>query len=396
MAVGAAIVWLALLFQAAVVLRGDGDGGTRWHVAGFAALASALTMNLAPVYTGFDDLVGVPNLAELFVHGLALLAGWCAHAAIVMSLYVGAAVRRRIVGSAAVLALTLSTMTALFLAAPVDVEVLNFTTTYATTPYIAEYFLAYLTFATLALADIALVTWRYRRSTGTLVAVGLRLLAIGAACGLAYVVHKVTYMVLSRWTEVNPDVAVVTVASHVALVFCAVLCVTGATLPRWGEKVVGVAAWAKKFVTYQRLRPLWRTLTEACPNVVLGSPRAAWFDAVDPRSMDFRLYRRMIEIRDCQIELRAYVREDAVQRTRAMAAAAGWHGEQLEALSEAASLNSGLVVKQLGETGGGWTPGEQAGPTDLASEAARLLLVSKLVRTLESEPLTADPRLSHA
>lgn len=396
MAVGAAMVWLAVLYQAAVVRRGDGDMGTRWHVAGFAALASALTMNLAPVYTAFDELVGVSNLAELFVHGLALIAGWCAHAAIVISLYVGAAVRRRIAGSAAVLAVTLSAMTTLFLAAPVDVEAMDFTTTYATAPYVAEYFLAYLAFAALVLVDIVLVAWRYRRATGTLVGVGLRLLAVGAACGLVYVIHKATYVVISRWAGVDVDAVAVTVASHVALVLCAVLCVIGATLPRWGEKALWLAGRVKSFVIYQRLRPLWSTVTAACPNVVLGAPRSVWADVVDPRSIDFRLYRRMIEIRDCQIELRPYVSEKAVQRTIATAAAAGWHGEQLEALSEAAALRSGLEAKQGGMTGGGGTPHEQDGPADLASEAARLVLVGKLLATIDSEPLTADSRLSHA
>src|SRR5688500_15205326 len=82
--VAAAVLWVALAYQLGVTRRrGLSDQVPSWLAFAFASLAVALTLNLPPVYVAFDRVVGEPNLGELIVHALVLLAGWAAQGAIV-------------------------------------------------------------------------------------------------------------------------------------------------------------------------------------------------------------------------------------------------------------------------------------------------------------------------
>lgn len=375
-----AVIWLAALYQGSVVARGGGGTATRWHVVGFTALAVALTINLPPVYTGLDRLAGEPNLAELIVHALALTAGWAAHGAIVTTLHEAAGARARIVRSAVVLAITVAAMAVFFALAPVDSETLDFTVTYATAPYVSEYWLAYLAFAAYALLDIAVMAWRYRRSAGSLVGAGLRMLALGAAFGLVYVALKAAYLACSRWFDLQFDDRTYTTTSGTAMVLCAVLCVVGATFPRWADTGLRALSWVGRYRTYQQLRPLWVALTDASPQVVFVSPQRRWIDVIDPRQIDFRLYRRVIEIRDGQLELRSYTTDATAREAESNARAQGHTGAALEAATEAGILAAALVAKRGGEPIASWRRVEQSGSTDVRGEAQRLVMVASFFR----------------
>ncbi|WP_308429053.1 DUF6545 domain-containing protein [Streptomyces brasiliensis] len=51
------------------------------------------------------------------------------------------------------------------------------------------------------------------------------------------------------------------------------------------------------------LYPLWRTLTDAVPDIRLNTPPTRLADTTDPRSTHDRLYWRTIEIRDAILTL---------------------------------------------------------------------------------------------
>lgn len=62
--------------------------------------------------------------------------------------------------------------------------------------------------------------------------------------------------------------------------------------------------------SFKQLTPLWRDLTSAAPDVILGTSRNIRSIAIP---FQLRLYRRVIEIRDAMIVLRNYVTADALE-----------------------------------------------------------------------------------
>ncbi|MFE0171376.1 MAB_1171c family putative transporter [Streptomyces sp. NPDC059002] len=91
----------------------------------------------------------------------------------------------------------------------------------------------------------------------------------------------------------------------------AALKVFGWTVPAWGPSLSLAARWIGKYRSYRRLRPLWVALSRAVPDIVLDPPVLHRIGDVLPlRDLDYRLYRRVIEIRDGQHALRPYLPKD--------------------------------------------------------------------------------------
>ncbi|QEU89962.1 hypothetical protein CP970_02725 [Streptomyces kanamyceticus] len=88
----------------------------------------------------------------------------------------------------------------------------------------------------------------------------------------------------------------------------AALKVFGWTVPAWGPSLGRAARWIGKYRAYRRLRPLWLALSRAVPDIVLDPPVLGGLGDILPlRDLDYRLYRRVIEIRDGQHALRPYL-----------------------------------------------------------------------------------------
>lgn len=338
---------------------------------------SALTLNLPSVYVAFDRLVGEPNLGELVVHALVLLAGWAAQGAIVHFRHEPPAANLKIKRRGVVLVAALGAMTWFFIRAPLDVETTEFTTAYANAPYVVEYWLAYLSFLGFALADVARMSWRYSRPAGGLVGAGLRVLAVGSASGLVYVAHKATYVGLRRWTDVDVSSGWHTAASRSAMVLCVVLAAFGTTLPRWGPGFARMLDRIHHLRTHRRLRPLWESLAVGCPDRVLVRHPRGWIDAWNLNDIDFRLYRRIIEIRDAQLELRPFADEEAAAVAREAAFSAGLRGRKLAAAVEAGALRAALLARRAGRAPSGWQAVQQVEPADLTEESEWLLEIAR-------------------
>jgi hypothetical protein len=218
----------------------------------------------------------------------------------------------------------------------------------------------------------------------------MRLNTIGALLGLAFVVCFVALLIADEagYAVERPDVV------FRALVFFMTVCLAiGSTVPAWGSRV-GVdraLRWRHTHRAYRRLYPLWATLADAAPQIVLTPPASRWVDVVDPRNLDFRLYRRVVEIRDGYLALRPYRDRDTVAAARELGAAAGLRDRQLQAVVEAAALAAAVRNKADGgkpparevETGA-----DPIGGADITSEyawleqVARHLARSPIVRTI--------------
>jgi hypothetical protein len=371
----AAVLWTTLAYQLRAVRRRTESPVPRWLALSFAALAVALTLNLQPVYFGFDRLVGEPNFGELVVHGLVLVAAWSAKSAIVHfhqdSDSAAVQIRRR----ALVLSITLVAMITFFILAPVDVETTEFTTTYAAAPYVPEYWIAYLGFLGFALGDVARMNWRYAGPPDLLRA-GLRLLALGATFGLVYVIHKAGYVGLRRWSDLDLSSSWHATVSRSSMVLCVVLAAVGTTLPRWGPWFTRLPRQIGSIRTYRRLGPLWSAVQAACPDLVLLRPRHPRLDSIDPRDIDFRLYRRVIEIRDGEMELRRFVAQSDVEAARREAVNGGLTGRALAAAVEAASMRAALRGVESDRPATAGPRSDQTSTADLDREIDWLLQVA--------------------
>ncbi|MGH3829241.1 MAG: MAB_1171c family putative transporter [Pseudonocardiaceae bacterium] len=94
----------------------------------------------------------------------------------------------------------------------------------------------------------------------------------------------------------------------------------GWTAPAWGPRLSTWYQWVRKIHYYHSLRPLWVALYEATPEILLHPPLSPLVDFVWPGDIDYRLYRRLIEILDGQLALRPYfdptVAEAAVRQVK--------------------------------------------------------------------------------
>ncbi|MFD8382458.1 MAB_1171c family putative transporter [Streptomyces sp. NPDC059679] len=86
---------------------------------------------------------------------------------------------------------------------------------------------------------------------------------------------------------------------------CLVLACLGATAAWWRGAVTAPARWLRAYRRYRALEPLWSALHAAAPGIALRTRtrRLSW---LPPRSAEFALYRRVIEIRDGYLALHPY------------------------------------------------------------------------------------------
>ncbi|MFJ8214770.1 MAB_1171c family putative transporter [Streptomyces sp. NPDC096033] len=115
----------------------------------------------------------------------------------------------------------------------------------------------------------------------------------------------------------------------------------GLTNSSWGPAASRLLAWGRSYRSYRALYPLWRDLYESSPDIALEPPGASVSD------LDYRLHRRVVEIRDGWRDLRPYIDRTTV------GGSAGDAGreeseESRQAFTEAARIKRALVAKQAG------------------------------------------------
>ncbi|MDQ7810639.1 MAB_1171c family putative transporter [Amycolatopsis sp. A133] len=150
----------------------------------------------------------------------------------------------------------------------------------------------------------------------------------------------------------------------------------GATLSAWSPAVSSVIGRVRAYRAYRRIEPLWTALRTAVPGIALDPGRELAGGA------EFALYRRVIEIRDGHLALRAHFDPDLPARAEAAARRAGVREAEVAATVEAVTLAAAI---EAGRAGRRFDQAPDPAPepdadADVAAEAAWLIQVSRAWR----------------
>ncbi|MGW5747121.1 MAB_1171c family putative transporter [Amycolatopsis sp. NPDC003861] len=154
----------------------------------------------------------------------------------------------------------------------------------------------------------------------------------------------------------------------------------GATLSAWSPAVSSLIGRVRAYRAYRRIEPLWTALRTAVPGIALDPGRELAGGA------EFALYRRVIEIRDGHLALRAHFDPDLPPRAEAAARRAGVRETEVAATVEAVTLAAAIEAGRAGrrfDREQGPEPAPEPQPdteADVAAEAAWLVRVSRAWR----------------
>lgn len=370
-----ALMWAAVLFKTDSLRRAPQNHVLRSLWLSLLALALALTALNPPVSRATDGLSGVPLLADMISRILVLIAGCAAQSMLLHLTHPDAAARARVRRRVLVLVPAVVVMVGLFGLAHLEQEISPGPgSTYSGGTYGSAFLAVFLGYLVFPLLDVIRLCWRYAAvADRELLATGLRSIAAGCSFGLAYLTFKCIHLgiaVMSGRATARADLAPGQFLALTGLT----LIVIGTTLPAWGPRLrpSALRRRIRGYVAHQRLYPLWSALYGATPEIALDPPRSRLADALDVRDIDFRLYRRVIEIRDGCLALRPYVLpEDPAPVARGVSPTAP-RADGLAA-AEARVLAEALWAKQEGRQGRGVDRGgESRESADMDAEVAWL------------------------
>ncbi len=374
------VAWAAAAYKLPAVRRKRADPGPRFYWLTLTTLALALTLLVPSIYVSIDHVTGVSNLARLLGDGFALVTAWSVQAFLAylnFPAHQAKATARRL---AYLLLPTLIALSVFFAWVPVEEGALSFVQRSGDIPSILAYRLVFLGFLGLAAFNVMRFSWHYAKvAPRPSLRVGLRLDALGGVVGLLFVTHEGLFVLSRAAGSAYPIPQPVTV-SGILIVFGVLLTVGGSTMPAWGPRV-GVPWLYQRFSAYRslaRLYPLWLALYRATPEIALLPPPNRLVDMLTVRDVNFRLYRRVIEIRDGRLALRPYVDSRVEGIAREFSDDAGLSDEERPALLDAAMLTAAIRRKAAGQIDD-HTPASYyiAGGDGIAGEVTGLERVAK-------------------
>jgi hypothetical protein len=380
------LLWLAALAKLLLARRSGSEAGVRTLCLALLMVAGSITVDLNVVYLRLDRLLGGANVSCLLVYGQAVTAVWAFYK--VLDLHLARAlagapgdVRR----GRRQLGIALAAMVLLFVAGPAwlpDRPKLD------AHPYTS---LGSAAFFVVTVGAGSYFTWRailgawraagHARATGrTAFEAGLRLLAVAGVLGLGNNDFQLlAFPALPAGTGVTALSDVLTAAG-----FCAAgLVAAGATAPV-AEKWLGRGGVVRQQYAFAALYPLWRDLATVAPATGGDHRKTSWVSGgVAVRDVRYRLYRRVIDIRDGFLKLRPYLAPTAVEAERARGPAVDLTGHKLRADVEAAAVAAAIRASHRGRPAQSQSPGEggrMPGGANLASETEWLLAVAARYR----------------
>ena len=337
------LLWLLVGWRVAAVVRRRENPALRFHWLAVAALSVAITCYVPAVALAVDRATGVPNLTGRVGHGMTLVGAWCAQVLLLHLVCERGEAARRARRRGGFLVVALVVMAVCFVLAPTGAEALRFTEAYATAPWMAGYWAAYLAFLVIAGADIARLCRRYSQAVDGALALGLRLIAGGAALGVLDALVTGAYVVARHLGYADLPVPQATL--HLVLQPTAgALVLVGSVLPALARHrpLRPLAEVTARRRALRALDPLWRDLLGEAPELVLDPDAWRGRPGRDGEALEFRLYRHVIELRDVRLLLRPWVPEQASAQAAGDGRRSGLQGVALQSAVEAACLREAV------------------------------------------------------
>ena len=311
----AAAQWLRLS-------RRDRDPSRLALVCFAALLGLTFTLSTPNVSAGLDRVAGVPNLSAFLIHVSAVTASFAAQVLIDLWSGTGASVRRRGVGRLMLLAVFLSWMTAAFWliavgSGPRQTDFFLDEERSGGGPYFRWYFVGYLLALSVGIFLSARLCWRYARVCARpRLRRGLRMATLGFYLIFCYcLVRFVGLFAHELHTDPSRWEVLVPVFSGTGVT----LMLVGFLLPTLGASLQTARERHERRALYRRLDPLWRALHAAGATSTLDTPRPRWLDLNDPRDLDHRLVRHVVEIWDGLLAITPFIPPDAEAIARTVA-----------------------------------------------------------------------------
>lgn len=202
---------------------------------------------------------------------------------------------------------------------------------------------------------------------------GLRAISAGCAMVATYAAIKTVLILLRAAGLAAVDFAAFDRYAHVLQAGGMLIAVSGACVPaaRRSRSIIG-AYWSLLV-----LRPLWKAMRDAFPEVILFTPRRAVIELAGVDDVHLRVYRRVIEIRDGMLALRPYLVSPPPQ---------GADPARAEAFAIAAALRRRAADAPAAEV----AEFARVGP-EMADEVAWLSRVSRAYRRIKAVVPTPRP-----
>ncbi|MBP8537026.1 MAB_1171c family putative transporter [Streptomyces sp. MK37H] len=327
--------YAALVYRLFQVRRSWRDSAYRTLL--ITLLLQCLTFTMGAVAMGSERFLGVGNLAILVMHLSAV--AFCVSAQIILLRWAadaeesGRKARYWLITGIALNAL----LTALFFIADGPGRPAEDFNTGSGRPLVLTYLLVFMVSQAVPCVTILRQCGPYARmASKTSLRQALRLLSVAAVILFLYCLARVVNVLTAAC---GLDIGAWTLAASVFSALGIVTLSLALTISSWGPSATKLLEWARGYRSYRALYPLWRDLYESSPDIVLEPPGAAVSD------LNYRLHRRVIEIRDGWRELRPYI-----DRTTNGDGETGPGGseESQQAFAEAAQIRQALHAKRTG------------------------------------------------
>ncbi|CAM5438118.1 MULTISPECIES: MAB_1171c family putative transporter [Streptomyces] len=327
--------YAALIYRLFQVRRSWRD--TAYRALVITLLLQCLTFTMGAFAMGSDRFLGVGNLAILVMHLSAV--AFCVSAQIILLHWASATeesgrrARYWLIIGVALDAL----LTALFFIADGPGRPAEDFNTGSGRPLILTYLLVFMVSQAVPCVTILRQCVPYARMAGkTSLGQALRMLSVAAVILFLYCLARVVNVVTAA---AGLDIGGWTLAASVFSALGIVTLSLALTISSWWPSASKLLEWVRGYRSYRALYPLWRDLYESSPDIVLEPPGAAVSD------LNYRLHRRVIEIRDGWRELRPYI--DRTTGGDGQASPKGSE-ESRQAFAEAAQIRQALHAKRTG------------------------------------------------
>jgi hypothetical protein len=379
---GAVVVsWVALGYKLRDLRKDPHNPFLRSFCVTIFMISSVFVLGFPPVTSWLERTTGV---LAAWAHGTVVLGCAALQTTLLLWTYPLERAWRKARRQWAVYGLAFSAIWVLDVAGRVNIDVQPYAeepeALYGRTPYVAEAMLIYAAVLGYTALFASLLFWRYAKVVDRRwLRRGLRIMALDALLNVACGVCVALFIGALRFG------VTITAAQRAETVFGSLGMFVGAigiTIPAWGPRV-------DRIMSYRRLYPLWLALSRAVPEVVLDPPHSARADPWKPWDVNYRLYRRTIEIRDGCLGLRPHTDSGVAARARQLGVRAGLAGMDLEAVVEAATLAAAIRAKMAGEPPAEHpeATGSTFGGSDLVAEVGWL---TQVTQALVNSPIVAE------